>query len=83
MAIPQAYRDNFQTLLRAANNGDLALIETTDAVTNEPRYVICAMSWNDIEAQYIMTPFGHLCPDDPYEVYVDPIQALDAGTQGE
>src|SRR3546814_7460081 len=35
MAIPDAYRRNFATLRRAAENGDLALMECTDAATSE------------------------------------------------
>lgn len=40
--IPDHARANFQTLLRAAERGDLALMECMDAATGEPRYVICA-----------------------------------------
>lgn len=38
--IPDHVRANFQTLLRAAESGDLALMECTDALTGEPRHVI-------------------------------------------
>ena len=41
--IPDHARANFETLLRAAESGDLALMECTDAATGEPRYVICAV----------------------------------------
>ena len=43
MSIPEHARVNFNTLLRAAACGDLALVECADAVTGEPRYVICAL----------------------------------------
>ena len=43
MSIPDHARANFQTLLRAAENGDLALMECADALTGETRYVICAV----------------------------------------
>ena len=43
MSIPDHARANFQTLLRAAADGNLALMECIDAVTGEPRYVICAV----------------------------------------
>ena len=36
MSIPDHARANFQTLLRAANSGDLALMECTDVATGEP-----------------------------------------------
>lgn len=70
MAIPKAYRDNFTTLLRAAAEGNLALLECTDAATGEPRYVICAVGRADSE--YRMTPFGHLHDGNPFDAYVPP-----------
>ena len=48
MSIPDHARANFQTLLRAANSGDLALMECTDVATGEPRYVICAVGRDDL-----------------------------------
>lgn len=70
MAIPDHARANFTTLLRAAAAGNLALMECTDAVTGEPRYVICAVGRDD--AEYVFTPFGHLAPGNPYEAYRPP-----------
>lgn len=43
MAIPDYLRGNFNTLLRAAADGNLALMECRDAATGEPRYVLCAV----------------------------------------
>ena len=43
MSIPDYARTNFQTLLRAAMGGDLALMECTEIATGETRYVICAV----------------------------------------
>lgn len=74
MSIPDHARANFQTLLRAAENGDLALMECSDAATGEPRYVICAVGRDGVD--YIFTPFGHLADDDPYDAYVPPAQTL-------
>lgn len=70
MAIPDAYKRNFQTLLRAAEQGDLALMECADAATGAPRYVICAVGRAD--GDYVMTPFGHLHDGNPFEAYVPP-----------
>lgn len=70
MAIPKPFRDNFNTMLKAAKNNDLALMECTDAKTGEPRYVICAVG-RDGEG-YVMTPFGHLCNGNPFEEYKAP-----------
>jgi hypothetical protein len=70
MAIPDPYRRNFETLLRAASDNALALLECRDAATGEYRYVICAVGRHG--ADYVMTPFGHLCDGNPYEVYIAP-----------
>jgi hypothetical protein len=70
MTIPDPFRRNFETLLRAAGQGDLALLECADAVTGQPRYVICAVGRE--EGAYVMTPFGHLHDGNPFEAYVPP-----------
>jgi hypothetical protein len=70
MAIPDPYRSNFDTLLRAASDNALALMECRDAETGAYRYVICAVSFDG--KHFAMTPFGHLCDGNPYEVYVPP-----------
>jgi hypothetical protein len=70
MAIPDYARTNFNTLLRAAASGDLALLECTDAATEEPRYVLCAVGRDS--GDYVMTPFGHLAPGNPYDAYLPP-----------
>jgi len=69
MSISDHARANFRTLLRAAENGHLALMECADAVTGEPRYVICAVS-RDGDCRF--TPFGHLAEGNPYDAYVPP-----------
>jgi hypothetical protein len=43
MSIPDHISTNCDMLLRAASHGNLALMECVDAVTGEPRYVICAV----------------------------------------
>jgi hypothetical protein len=54
MTTPEYARANFNTLLRAAAAGDLALLDCADAVTGEPRYVICAIA--RAGAGYAITP---------------------------
>lgn len=72
MAIPDHARANFQTLLRAARDGNLALLECADAVTGAPRYVICAVGRDG--ADFTMTPFGHLADANPYDAYLPPLE---------
>ena len=73
MSIPDHAHANFQTLLRAAENGDLALMECADALTGETRYVICAVGREG--SDFLFTPFGHLADGNPYEAYVPPANA--------
>ena len=70
MAIPDYARANFNTLMRAADDGNLALMECADAHTGEPRYVLCAVHRDGTE--YAFTPFGHLAGENPYDLYVPP-----------
>jgi len=63
MSIPDHARANFQPLLRAAADGNLALMKCADARTAEPRYVICAVSHDG--GDYVVTPFGHLADGNP------------------
>jgi hypothetical protein len=70
MAIPDHARTNFDTLLRAASDGNLALLECLDAATREPRYVLCAVGRS--EDGYVFSPFGHLADGNPNEAYLPP-----------
>jgi len=70
MAIPDHARTNFKTLLRAAGDGNLALMECQDAATGNLRYVICAVGRD--RTDYLFTPFGHLADGNPYDAYLPP-----------
>ena len=70
MSIPDHTRSNFQTLLRAAGDGNLALMECADAATGQRRYVICAVGREG--ADYVFTPFGHLADGNTYDAYLPP-----------
>ncbi|MCW8060829.1 DUF6117 family protein [Agrobacterium tumefaciens] len=70
MAIPDYARTNFNTLLRAAGDGNLALMECADALTGDKRYVIAAVGRDGDD--YIFTPFGHLAEQNPYDAYLPP-----------
>ena len=74
MAIPEHARANFATLMKAAKAGDLALMECTEAQSGETRYVLCAVGREPDRdgGDYVMTPFGHLAPYNPYEAYIPP-----------
>jgi hypothetical protein len=74
MSIPDYACANFQTLLRAAADGNLALMECTDATTGETRYVICAVGRDGVD--FTFTPFGHLADGNPYDAYLPPSPTL-------
>ena len=77
MSIPDHARTNFQTLLRAAAGGHLALMECSDAVSHAPSYVICAVGRD--KGDYVFTPFGHLSEGNPFEAYVPPNTSDEGG----
>ncbi|MGX1100662.1 DUF6117 family protein [Amorphus sp. MBR-141] len=70
MSIPDHARAKFQTLLREAADGNLALLECTDAATGAPRYVVCAVGRDGEE--FLFTPFGHLAEGNPHDAYLPP-----------
>lgn len=74
MSIPDHISTNFDTLLRAASNGHLALMECTDAIAGEPRYVICAVGREGTD--YVFTPFGRFVDGNPYAAYLLPAETL-------
>jgi len=77
MTIPDHARTNFHTLLRAAGDGNLALMECADALTGDTRYVICAVGCDGND--HIFTPFGHLADGNPYDAYLPPDPADPSG----
>jgi hypothetical protein len=77
MPIPDHAKANFATLLLAAEDGNLALLECADMATGAPRYVICAVGRDG--GDYLFTPFGHLAPGDPYEAYQPPDSSAGEG----
>lgn len=70
MALKPGDRANFNTLLEAAKQGDLALMECTDAKTGEYRAVICAVNHDGTD--HVMVPLGHIATGNPYEDYKPP-----------
>ncbi len=70
MTIPNHAKANFHTLLRAAADGNLALMECLDTRTSEPRYVLCAVGHDGTDQ--VFTPFGHLADGNPYDAYSPP-----------
>lgn len=60
-----AYRENLNTILRAAKAGRLALMECQDKHTGKPCAVICAVS--DDGDGVLMVPIARIYDDNPYD----------------
>lgn len=73
MRLTEGERANFETLLKAADNGDLALVSTRVKATGRPVALICAMQVNDDET-ISPIPFGELPDGNPFEIYEDPTE---------
>jgi hypothetical protein len=73
--IPQHHKDNFNTLLRAFEDGTACLLECHELATGKPVYVICAV--NRRGEEFEMLPFATLFNDNPYELLSPPIESAD------
>lgn len=54
-------------LIRAANNGHLALVKGKIKETGEEVAVICVAE--DDGSSYQLYPLGHMCNEDPFKYY--------------
>ena len=71
MAIPKGHKQNFNTLVDAFNNGDVALMECQLSATGETVAVIIAANrLPNGEIQFV--PFAMLFNDNPYRVVNPP-----------
>lgn len=70
MAIQPGYVTNFETLKRASADGNLALMECTDAATGKPVMTICAVERHG--GEYHFKPMAKMFDGNPYEELVPP-----------
>lgn len=63
-------RANFDTLKRAALNGDLALVSAIRKADQKPVALVAAMFIED--GQYNIVPLATMAEGDPYELFEDP-----------
>jgi hypothetical protein len=71
MAIQKGDKKNFETILNAAKNGDLALLECQDAGSGEARSVICAVNRNGEGFEFV--PLARLFAGNPYDEVTPPV----------
>jgi Family of unknown function (DUF6117) len=73
MAIPDAIKTNFHTLVKALKQEDIALLECRDRNTGEHAYAIYAVNLirqAGAEPEIEMVPFGLMFSHDPYEMLI-------------
>lgn len=66
MSIPTGHQTNFNTMLKAAKNGDLALLECTDAKSGAPVYTV-VMVGRTKGGGFQMTPVAKMFDGNPYD----------------
>lgn len=66
MAISKGFKVNLETLVQAAKNGDIRLVECTDKITGNAVTVVCA-TWIDEDEQYNFVPMAKMFNGNPYE----------------
>lgn len=72
MALREGDKHNFQTLLRAAANGDLALVESRRISNGEYVALLAAVFQEQPGGEVTIVPLGEMVGGDPYELYEDP-----------
>jgi hypothetical protein len=70
-ALSAGHKANFNNLLRAAKNQDLALMQCTDASTGEPVATVCMVN-RDAEGNVEFAPVAKLFNTNPYEELLPP-----------
>lgn len=63
-------RDNFNTLLRAAKNGDLALVSSRRTRDGSDVALVCAVQMVNGKGEVV--PLAEMVSVNPYDVYEDP-----------
>jgi hypothetical protein len=71
MTISKGHKANFETLKKAADNGDLALMECVDAKTGKPVIAVCAV--NRVGDEFEFVPMAKMFDGNPYDELVPPM----------
>jgi hypothetical protein len=71
MALQEVDRKNFNTMLKAAKNGHLALVESRR--NSDGSYVaLIAMVYQEPSGEYVIVPVGEMVAGNPFELYQNP-----------
>lgn len=63
---------NLDTIIRAATNGDLAVIRACRRADGQDVTLLAAIHWDGEE--YAVTPLAELFDGNPYDLYEDPTE---------
>lgn len=69
--LAKGYKHNYDTLLQAAENGDLALMSAIRKSDQQPVALVCAMNRHENE-DISMVPLAVMVEGNPYELYEPP-----------
>lgn len=69
MALPDYHKANFDTIIDAADAGQLALLEATNQA-GEPVALICAINY--VDGEYQMIPLAQMIEGNPFELFTPP-----------
>lgn len=70
-SLQEHHAANFNTMLKAAKHGDLALVSCLDAETGEPVAAICMVNRHE-DGDYSFVPVARMIEGNPYEQLVPP-----------
>jgi hypothetical protein len=71
--IPKYMKTNYETVLAAAENGHLALLESHRVSDGERVFLLCGVSPPTEEDEtYSITPFAEMIDGNPFELYEPP-----------
>lgn len=70
--ILKGFETNFETLIKAVKNNDVALVSLKEITTGEYRVVLCAMQRND-DKTITPVPLAQLFESNPYEIFEPPM----------
>lgn len=69
-ALSDGYAANFETLLRAGVNRDLALLSCIRKSDNAPVAMVVAVNWDEDAVVWRFAPLAVLCEGNPFDDYV-------------
>lgn len=70
-ALAGSYVMNFNTLMRAAEDGALCLLSAIRKSDGKAVALVCGMQTNE-DGTYTPVPFAVMCEGDPFEDFEDP-----------